>query len=501
MRSAVRLELHQIHQSFGDNAVLKGVDLTVEPGRVTALVGENGAGKSTLTRVISGVHQPDGGRLVVDGHEAAFHGPQDAMARGIRVIYQEFRQNLFPHLDIASNLFVLDPTARFGRFPVRRAARRRAAREILDRVGLDVDPSRLVSSLGVAEQQQLVIAKAMSEDVRLLILDEPTAALDDAESELLFTQVARLRDQGVALVYISHRLKEVFALADEVVVLRDGQVALAAAPAETSEAEVVTAMAGRSVEDLYPRHSAPTERPRLELSGFSASGLVADLDLVVHEGEVVGIGGVAGSGKGEIPRGLFGLASTVDGEVRIDGEVVELSSPRRAIAAGVAYVSPDRQAEGLLLQQSVGANISLASLPDLAPRGVVRRGEERRVAGDMVTRLGIRTRSVDTEVGDLSGGNQQKVLFARWLRRRPRVLLLDEPTRGVDVAAKADIYRLIDEQTREGTAILLVSSDLPELVAMCDRVIVVRHGRAVAELSGPALTEESVLAHALESAS
>ncbi len=496
----MRVELQNIHKYFGDNEVLKGIDLTVESGQILALVGENGAGKSTLTRVISGAYQPSQGTLSIDGVPVRLPSPQAAMVSGIQVIYQEFRQNLFAHLDVAQNLFVLDRGSRFGRMSVRRKAMHAAATELLQAVGLDVDPSRLVSSLSVAEQQQLEIAKAISEEVRLLILDEPTAALDETESEFLFDQVRRLRKKGVAIIYISHRLKEVFDLADEIAVLRDGKVVMTTSPAEVTETAIVTAMAGRTVDDLYPRHTMPSERPRLELEGVSVVGHFEDLDLTVHAGEVVGIGGVAGSGKGAIPRSLFGLQRLDRGTVRLDGERVEITSTRQAIGAGIAYVTPDRQAEGLGLLQSVSANISLASLGRFSRMGLMRRRAERAAASEMVRRLGIRTPSVDTEVGQLSGGNQQKTLFGRWVLRHPKVLLMDEPTRGVDVAAKADIYQIIDEQTAEGTAVLLVSSDLPELVAMCDRVIVVRHGRAVAELSGETLSEQSVLAHALENA-
>lgn len=497
----MRLKLQDIHKRFGENEVLKGIDLSVASGRIVALVGENGAGKSTLTRIISGAHQPNAGTLSIDEVEVRFNQPQDAMAAGIQVIYQEFRQNLFPHLDVAQNLYALDRSGRFGRLYVRKQAMYAAARNLLSSVGLSVDSRRQVSSLSVAEQQQLEIAKAISEEVKLLILDEPTAALDETESQALFEQIRRLRDEGVAVVYISHRLQEVFALADEIVVLRDGRVSLSDAPSNLTESDVVTAMAGRAIEDLYPRHARPSSEPRLELEGIAVAGSFDELDLTVHAGEVVGIGGVAGSGKGMIPRAVFGLENLTAGTVRLDGEVVNITSARRAIQLGIAYVTPDRQAEGLALLQSVGNNITLASLDRYSSRGWISRRAERSDAARIVEELGIRTPSPDTEVSRLSGGNQQKTLFGRWILRNPKVFLMEEPTRGVDVAAKADIYRLIDEQTRNGAAVLLVSSDLPELVAMCDRVIVVRHGSAVAELSGTDMNEQSVLEHALESAS
>lgn len=347
----------------------------------------------------------------------------------------------------------------------------------------------------------LEIAKAIGHDVKLLVLDEPTAALDEQESQRLFGQVRALRDEGVAIVYISHRLPDIFALADRVVVLRDGVVALSAEPSEVSEKQVVAAMVGRTVEDFYPKEHHGTDRVVLPLRGLSCPGELEPLDLEVHAGEVVGIGGVVGSGKGTLLRALFGLQPSTKGEVLLDGEPVELSSPSRAIAHGLAYVTPDRQAEGLALHRSVTENVSLASLDAVSRAGFVRRGVEQDAVTDIVAQLAIRTRSTRTEVEDLSGGNQQKVLFARWLTTSPKVLLMEEPTRGVDVGAKAEIYRIINDQASRGVATILVSSDLPELVAMSDRVVVMRSGRAVAELRGDSLTQQSVLEHALESAS
>jgi len=497
----MRLQLRDVHKSFGNNEVLRGIDLDILAGEVVALVGENGAGKSTLTRIVSGAHRPTSGDILLDGVPVQFTRPQDAMSHGIQVIYQEFSHNLFPHLDVAQNLFVLDARHRYGRLFVDRARMRRDARELTARIGLDVDPRRPVSSLGVAEQQMLEIAKAIGHDVRVLLLDEPTAALDAHESQRLFAQVRTLREQGVAIVYISHRLPEVFTLADRVVVLRDGRVALEGSPGELSEREVVAAMVGRTVADFYPKEHHVREAVVLGLSGLSSAGEFHDLNLQVHAGEVVGIGGVIGSGKGAVLRVLFGLLTRTAGTVTIEGEALQLSSPARALEQGIAYVTPDRQAEGLALHRSVSDNVSLASLGALTRAGFVRRRPEQVAVGGMVEQLAIRTGSTQSAVGDLSGGNQQKVLFARWLMTSPRVLLMEEPTRGVDVGAKAEIYRIINDQTARGVAVVLVSSDLPELVAMSDRVIVMRSGRAVVELSGDSLTQQSVLEHALESAS
>jgi ABC-type sugar transport system ATPase subunit len=496
----MKLEVLGIDKSFGTNAVLRGVDLTVASGEVVALVGENGAGKSTLTRIVSGVYQPDGGTITVDGAPVAFHRPQDAMSRGIRVIYQEFRHNLFPHLTVAENMFVREDGTTHGRLLVSKRAMADSARRILADIGVDIDPRAPVSQLGVAEQQMVEIAKAISHNVELLILDEPTAALDDRESEQLFAQVRRLRAAGTAIVYISHRLDEVFTLADRIVVLRDGRVALGSATRDTSSAAVVAAMVGRTVDDFYPKEDNRTDAPPvLRVSALTSPGLFADVSFDVRPGEVLGLAGVLGSGRGDVLRALFGLKPISHGDVRVSGKAVALRRPTDAIHAGVSYMVPDRGESGLCPQQSVAANISLAALPHLAHRfGLVNRTAERRTVRGLVKRLLIRTASVDLPVGALSGGNQQKVLFGKWLLTDPRVLLMEEPTRGVDVGAKAEIYRIMNDLTRAGVAIVIVSSDLPELVAMSDRVLVMRAGRVVHELSGTDINQENILTQALE---
>lgn len=494
----MRMELAGVHKAFGDNLVLRGVGFTVEPGEVVALAGENGAGKSTLTRVISGAHQPDAGRVIIDGEPVTFRNPQDAMARGIEVIYQEFQQNLFPHLSVAENMFVLDRERRFGRAPVAKRRMAAAAAEALDDIGVRVDVRRPVSALGVAERQMVEIAKAMTHRPALLILDEPTAALDDRESRRLFEQVRRLRDAGVSVIYISHRLDEIFALADRVVVLRDGRVTLDRPVPELTTSEVVTAMVGEEVDDFYPKDHNTAENVVLDVRGASGGADFAGVDLSVRAGEVLGIGGVVGCGRTPLLRALFGLRPLTGGTVTVDGAAVDVRTPRAAIAAGLAYLSPDRGAEGLCRDLSVLTNVSLASLSRFTGgSGVVRRRAEREQAGTVMTDLRVRAASPAAPVGSLSGGNQQKSLFAKWVMTRPRVLLMDEPTRGVDVGAKTEIYRIINKLTADGVAVVLVSSDLPELVNMSDRVVVMREGRLVAELAGEDLTEQSVLEHAL----
>jgi ABC-type sugar transport system ATPase subunit len=497
---SMQLKLRGIRKRFGENEVLKGIDLTVNGGEVVALLGENGAGKSTLTRVISGAYQPNEGTVEINGSPVTFHKPQDSMKAGVQVIYQEFRHNLFPQLTVAENLYAGDRSGRHGRLWNNRDKMQKDADKLLKSLGMAMSPRALVRDLSVPEQQMLAIAKAIGEDASMVIFDEPTAALDKTEVEALFVQVRRLRAEGVAILYISHRLTEVFGLVDRLVVLRDGVVALETEPALSSEREVVAAMVGRSVENFYPKEQHATNQTVLQLKGLSSAGHFSDVDLLVRAGEVVGIGGVQGCGKGSLLRSLYGLLPVSGGEAQLEGVVFRPTTPRAAIASGICYLTPDRQKEGLALQQSIARNISMATLGAITSAGIVDAHAEQTGGEKMRSALDIKARSVDQHVSALSGGNQQKVLLGRWLMADPKVLLMEEPTRGVDVGAKAEIYRVINEQTSRGVAIVLVSSDLPELVEMSDRVIVMRDGRVVAELAGDDLSQESVLHHALESA-
>lgn len=490
------ISLRGITKSFGPNHVLRGIDLSIEPGEIVSLVGENGAGKSTLTRIIAGAYQPDAGQLVLDGTPRKYLRPQDAMADGIQVIYQELKNNLFPQLDVASNIFAHDGSGEFGRFFVNKDKMHRRAAELTAQVGIDVDTRRPVGQLSFGEQQLVQIARCLNHSVRLLILDEPTAALDERESELLFTQVRKLQAAGVSIIYISHRLPEVFALSDRIVVMRDGLVSLSGTPAELTERGVVAAMVGGDVEHFYPKEHHSTDKVRLEVTELHGPG-VDGVSFKVHAGEVLGIGGVMGSGKGEVLRALFALHH-FEGQVVLDGTPVSLSSPKKAIAAGIAYLTPDRQAEGLTLAQPISHNESLATLGAITRTGLVSRAQERVRSEAISTRLNIKCNSIEDSVGTLSGGNQQKVLLARCLLSNPSVLLMEEPTRGVDVGAKAEIYSIINDIAAQGVAVVLVSSDLPELVEMSDRVLVMREGSINAELSGSALTQQAVLEHAME---
>ncbi len=496
----MQLKLRGIRKQFGENEVLKGIDLTVDGGEVVALLGENGAGKSTLARIISGAYPANEGTVEIDATRVDFHKPQDAMKAGIQVIYQEFRHNLFPQLTVAENLYAGDRSGRYGRVWSNRVRMQKDADVVLKSLGMAMSSRALVRDLSVPQQQMLAIAKAIGEDASMVIFDEPTAALDQAESEALFVQVRRLRKEGVAIVYISHRLTEVFGLVDRLVVLRDGVVALETTPAKSNEREVVAAMVGRPVENFYPKEQHTTDHTVLQLKGLCSAGHFSDVDLQVCAGEVVGIGGVQGCGKGSLLRSLYGLLPVTGGEVQLERVAFRPTTPRAALASGICYLTPDRQNEGLAVQQSIARNISMATLDAITSVGMVDAQAEQTRGEKMRSALDIKSASVNTPVSALSGGNQQKVLLGRWLMANPKVLLMEEPTRGVDVGAKAEIYRVINEQTAGGVAIVLVSSDLPELVEMSDKVIVMREGRVVAELAGEELSQESVLHHALESA-
>lgn len=496
----MHLAVSDVKKRFGDHEVLAGVDLELEPGRVVGLVGENGAGKSTLIRVITGALAADGGELRMDGKAASHLDTRSAMDAGIHAIYQELRQNLFPQLTVAENIYMLDDARRFGRTWVRKASMERAAAELLASIGIDIDPLVRVGELSVAEQQMVELASAVEKRLEVLILDEPTAALDDAESQQLFAQIRRLQKMGIAVLYVSHRLEEVFDLSDRIVVLRDGRVSLDGATNDLTSETVVAAMVGRSIENFYPKTANSRDDVVLAVEGLTRVEAFTDVTFEVHAGEVLGIGGVMGCGKGVLLRTLFGELPPDSGRVLLDGRPVTPKGPRQAIQSRIGYVSADRQRDGLCLAQSVTSNITLPTLDRFARTGWVQRNREAAESAEVMSQLNVRGPSARTEVGQLSGGNQQKILFGKWLLANPRVLLLEEPTRGVDVGAKVEIYRHINRLSADGLAVVLVTSDLPELCEMSDRILVMRDGRMVAELRDGELTQENVLQHSLAGA-
>lgn len=486
------LELRGVRKSFGAVRALDGVDLVLRPGSVHALVGENGAGKSTCIAIAAGVHQPDEGTILVRGEPTRFAGPADAEAAGVSVVYQE--QSLVPDLDVAQNVY-LHREPRRG--PFLDAARLYQACEAhLDALDIPIDARAPVRALSVAQRQLVEIAKALSRDASVVIMDEPTASLTSVEEDHLFRVIARLRDEGRAVLYVSHRLDEIFAISDTVTVLKDGRLVRTMPTASTDHHELVTLMVGRElVADLFPPRPAAIDRsgpPRISIRGASSTAPgdgIEDISLDAWPGEIVGLAGLIGSGRTTLLRTVVGVEPGATREVRVDGVPVD-PSPAAAIAAGIGYVTEDRKLEGLALDLTNLANLVSTTLP--ARRGLYQRTAARAVAESAVDRVRLPRRVLDTRSGALSGGNQQRVVLGKWLAIGPRVMLCDEPTRGIDVGAKAELHALLRSLAESGLAILFASSELPEVLGVADRVLVLRAGRLVAELPGGA-TEEDVM--------
>jgi ribose transport system ATP-binding protein len=491
------LEMLAIDKAFPGARALRGVDLIVRRGEIHGLVGENGAGKSTLVKILSGAYARDAGTIRVAGRPIEAPTPHEMIRRGVAVIYQE--PALAPHLTVAENLYM-------GRLPTRRGLvdRRRLAEDtgiIAERLGMRLDPEALVRSLSVARRQMVEIAKALSRDAQLIILDEPSAVLADAELDGLFRVMRRLADGGVAFVYISHRLNEVFRVTERVTVLKDGAVVTTGPTNGMTPEGLVRAMVGRDIDDIHGSRTVPLvaeqdRPPALRVRGLTRRGAFADIDLEVAEGEILGIAGLAGAGRTELLRAIHGADPIDAGTIEVHGRPVVLRSPRDAIRAGIGLLTEDRKGDGLLLSQSVAANVTIARLRELLRLGTIDRVLERSVVRGHIERLRIRTPSERALVRGLSGGNQQKVVFAKWLNARCRVLLIDEPTRGVDVGAKREIYGLLRELAATGVAVVMVSSELPEVIGLSDRITVLREGRLTATLPASEATEERIMAHA-----
>jgi rhamnose transport system ATP-binding protein len=489
------LRATNVSKSFAGVQALQGVSFEVHSGEVHALVGENGAGKSTLMKVVAGAHQADAGTLEVNGRAVEKNDPRVSLSLGIAFIHQQ--PALFPDLTVAENIALGLEAGGWWR-PVRWGRRRRQARELLARVGAAIDPDAVVHDLTMPEQQLVEIARALGANARVLIMDEPTASLSEREVLRLFQVIRDLRGRGAGIVYISHRLDELFQVADRVTVLRDGRVITTRPMAEVTRAELISLMVGREITTVFPKQAVTPGAVVLELRdvGCRASG-VQNVNLSVRAGEIVGLAGLVGAGRTELARVLFGLTPADSGVIHLRGRPVTIPTPARAVELGIAYVPEDRRRHGVILNMAVAPNTSLAVLKKIAAHGWLNFQRERALATRFVERLGIRTASIDTPVGDLSGGNQQKVAVARWLATEPAVLVLDEPTQGVDVGAKAEIHRLMSELAGQGLAILMISSDLPEVLGMSDRVAVMRGGRVVGTLDRAEATQENVLALAL----
>ncbi len=483
------LEMRGIRKSFPGVRVLDDVSLSVLPGQVLALMGENGAGKSTLMKILAGALDADAGTILLDGKEVKTDTPQQAMALGIGIIYQEL--NLAPHLSIAENIYLgREPRLAPGWIDGRRM--RRDAAAIMGDLGMPLDVRTLVGTLSVAQRQMVEIAKATSRKARVLAMDEPSATLTAHELENLWRLIRRLQAQGIAIVYISHRMDEVFQIADAVTVLRDGKIVGSAPVGEIGRDDVVRLMVGRDLDETYPKEIIEAGRPVLEVKHLSRRGMLDDISFSVHAGEVVALAGLVGSGRTEIARCLFGADSWTSGDMTLDGKPFHPRSPSEAIRAGIGFVTEDRKEQGIVLNLPVRENISLASLGKVARLGFVRRGTERAEAQASVKRLRVRTPSVEQRVGNLSGGNQQKVVLGKWLETPLKLLILDEPTRGIDVGAKREIYGIMNDLARAGVAILMISSELPEVLGMADRILVVRDGRIAGSLPRGEATQEKV---------
>jgi len=484
-----RLEFHDVHKSFRAVKALRGVGFTVEDGEAHAIVGENGAGKSTLLRILAGSVTPDQGELRLDGERLRLHAPRDALSRGIGVVHQELLA--FPNLSVSANVFAgRELVGRGGR--LREGAMRERTRELLARLHLEVSPDAPMESLSAAHRQLVQVARALIFECRILALDEPTTSLTDAETDHLFAILEDLRGRGLTLIYVSHRLPEVFRLCDRITVLRDGAYVGTMRRSEVATTDVVRAMVGRDLPPREPSAPAAVAATRLALSGLTRRPCFAGVSLTLRAGEIVGVFGLVGSGRSELLETLVGLHRAGEGATSLDGRAVRFASPREAARAGVVLVPEDRQRQGLLFNLALSDNLALPRA-EAAGDVVVRRDRERRSGESLLAEWRIKASSLETTPDTLSGGNQQKVVLARWLATGPKVLLLDEPTKGVDVGAKYEIHGMVRRVAAEGAACLVVSSDLPEILGLADRILVMREGRLQGEIAGAEATEENVM--------
>ncbi len=487
------LEIKHISKRFGETQALDDVSLTLYPGEIHALLGENGAGKSTLIKIMTGIYRPDQGEIWLDGQPLTIHNARDAQAYGLAAIHQE--PMIFPDLNVAENIFISHRQR--GAIVNWREMYREAA-EVLGRLGINLDVRSPARGLTLAQQQAVEIAKAMSLKVRVLIMDEPTASLSAHEVDQLFKLTRALRDQGVSIVYISHRIEEVFALSDRVTVLRDGRFISSTLIGEVTAESVIQDMVGRELDEFFAKSEVRQGEVLLQARGLGKTHVFEGVNFDLHAGEVLGFAGLVGSRRTDVGLALFGINPADQGEIRLDGRTVQIRSPQQAVGLGIAYVTEDRRQLGLSMPMSIVANISLPVLRQFTGRfGLIRRQSERRTAEQFRQRLAIRTPSVDTEVGKLSGGNQQKVMLSKWLNTRPRLLILDEPTRGIDVGAKAEVHHFISDLAAEGIGIIMISSDLPEVLAMSDRILVMREGRQMAIYDRAEATQEKVVTAAM----
>ncbi|MFP4323373.1 MAG: sugar ABC transporter ATP-binding protein [Anaerolineales bacterium] len=487
------LDMRGISKRFDATQALDNINMTLYPGEIHTLLGENGAGKSTLIKIMTGIHQPDTGEMLLDGQPITVHNSADAQQAGIAAIYQE--PLVFPDLNVAENIFI----SHRGRGMIVNWGRMyREAEAILAQLGVKLDVRRAARGLTLAAQQTVEIAKAISLDVRVLIMDEPTASLSAHEVEQLFRLVRKLRDQGVAVLFISHRLEEVFEISDRITIFRDGRLISSAPASEVTHDSAIRDMVGREMGAFFAKEDSPLGDVVLEVQDLARRGVYSGVNFQIRAGEVLGFAGLVGAGRTDVALSIFGVAPATSGTIRFKGKVVKITSPQQATHMGIAYVPEDRRQHGLVMPMSIASNISLPILRQyLNALGIVQRSQERETAQDYKDKLSIRTNTVAQMASQLSGGNQQKVVLSKWLNTQPALLILDEPTRGIDVGAKEEVHRLINDLAQNGIAILMISSDLPEVLAMSDRVLVMREGQQMDIFSREEATQERIMTAAM----
>lgn len=488
------IEMTGISKAFDGNTVLKDVQFSLQKGEIHALMGENGAGKSTLMKILTGIHVHDTGEIKLNGELVNFKNPKEAERAGIAVIHQEL--NILPDLTVAENLFLGNEKV-YGKSGILKTKQMNAeAKKILSALGLDEDVKTLTGELSVGKQQIIEIAKAMSSNAEVIIMDEPTAALTDREIESLFETIKGLQANGVSFVYISHRMEEIFSICDRITILRDGDFVGVKKIRETSFDEIVQMMVGRQLGERFPARNSAIGEVKLAAQGLTRNGCFEDISFELRKGEVLGISGLMGAGRTEVVQSLFGYRKLNKGSLVLDGKPVKIKNPQQAIKLGLGYVTEDRKSEGLIVEFSVKENLSLTNFQKVSSNGILNTRNEKELYESMVERLGVRVSGPEQAAKSLSGGNQQKVVIAKWLGIEPEVLILDEPTRGVDVGAKKEIYNIINELAERGVAILMISSELPEIIGMADRVLVMHEGNLMAELSKDEMTQEKIMHYA-----
>jgi rhamnose transport system ATP-binding protein len=488
--SVARLVLDKATKTFGAVRALEDGTVTLYAGEAHALLGENGAGKSTLVKILGGVYRADSGSLLIDGKPVTFSRPSNAQAAGVAIIYQE--PSLFPDLTVAENIFMGRQPRGRGR-AIDRRAMERDAREIFASLGVSLNPSRLARALSVADQQIVEIAKALSFDARVLVMDEPTAALTTVEVLRLFDVIKTLRHRGAAVLFISHRLEEVFACCQRVTIMRDGRFVRTAPIEDVTVDDIIRSMVGRDLDALFPKTETAPGEVVLDVENLASEGVFSDISFQVRRGEIVALAGLVGAGRSEVARAIFGIDRRTSGTVRLAGTELPAGSPLAAMAAGMALVPEDRRQQGLVMNMGIDQNVALASLSRLRRGGLIRRSSERELATMWAKKLQLRYGRLRNNVSTLSGGNQQKVALAKWLARDPKLLIIDEPTRGIDVGTKAEVHRILDGLVADGMAVLMISSELPEVLGMADRVLVLREGRLTAELTREEADEDTIM--------